>query len=369
MAKFLHFADIHLDTRFQYLDAEKNALRKEELRSVVSRIVRLAVDENVDVVFIAGDLFEGLNSTAESIEMISREMENAKHIRFFLCSGNHDPYTPSSQYALMKLPPNAHLFKSVKFERVVLEDLKMVVYGAGFEAPTCAASLMTEFSLNTDDPADFARVCVIHGDLNQNSPYNYISQSDIEKSGLDYLALGHVHAMSINKRGNTTYAYPGVPEGKGFDECGEKGVLIGEVSRGNVKLRFETTDYRRFFVKQFDVTGCTDIDGVIKLIKTAVFDNPKVYFYKIVLKGEVDFEIDSQQILSEISDDFFFVKLNDETTALIEESELSDESLKGIFLTKIDGILSDCLDEKQKQLVTLAKNYGISALERRDIKI
>ena len=86
--------------------------------------------------------------------------------------------------------------------------------------------------------------------------YNQISESDIAKSNLDYLALGHIHTFSgVKKAGRTFYAYPGCIEGRGFDETGEKGFIAGTVYKGKCDLRFVPAGGRQYHIERIDLTG------------------------------------------------------------------------------------------------------------------
>ncbi len=366
MAKFLHCADLHIDTKFQYLDQEKNAIRKVELRDVFSRIVSLAIAEEVDVVFISGDLFEGVNATADSLELITAEISRAANTRFFITPGNHDPYTPASQYSLMKLPSNAHIFSSIDIEKIVLENLKLEVYGAGFVTATCASNLLEGF---VKLPSDNASIYIIHGDIyNQGSPYNYMNPSEIERFGFEYVALGHIHMHSNDMFGNTRFVYPGIPEGRGFDELGDKGVVIGTVLKGHTQIEFRPISKRKYFIENVDVSRCEDLNEIASLVRNRVFEFPETNFFKIVLTGASDFEIDIAELYEMICDLFYFVKIEDVTTAKIPEGHYHEDSLRGIFLEKIHAELKNATDEDQKKLLTMAKNFGVAALERREIR-
>ena len=80
-----------------------------------------------------------------------------------------------------------------------------------------------------------------------SSRYDPVSEEELAASGLDYAAFGHVHAFSgLRRAGDCFYAWPGCPEGRGFDETGEKGVIIADVERGGVKLRFAPVCTRRY---------------------------------------------------------------------------------------------------------------------------
>ena len=89
---------------------------------------------------------------------------------------------------------------------------------------------------------------VLHGDaVNNQSPYNYISKAEIAGSGLDYLALGHIHAASgLLTEGRTAYAWPGCAMGRGFDELGEKGVYLGTLDASGCKLEFCPLSGRKY---------------------------------------------------------------------------------------------------------------------------
>jgi len=366
MTKFLHCADLHIDTKFQYLDEEKNTIRKEELREVFSRIVSLAISEKVDVVFISGDLFEGVNATADSLELITAEVLRAQNIRFFISPGNHDPYTPASQYTLLKLPSNAHIFSSTSIEKIVLDDLELEVYGAGFVTATCASNLLEGF---VREPSGNASVYLIHGDIyNQGSPYNYMNPSEIERFGFDYVALGHVHAHSNDMYGKTRFVYPGIPEGRGFDELGDKGVVIGSISKGQTQIEFRPISKRKYFVETFDVSPCDELGNIASMIRNHEFEDSVSNFFKIVLNGVIDFEIDVSALYEMICDYFYFLKIEDVTSAKIPENEYHEDSLRGIFLDKIHSELKNTTDENQKKLLTMAKNFGLAALERREIR-
>ena len=87
----------------------------------------------------------------------------------------------------------------------------------------------------------------VHGDTAPQSEYGPLSPAEIETSGLDYLALGHVHQYSgLRRAGETFWAYPGCPEGRGFDELGEKGVLWLEVEKGRTEAEFVPLCRRRY---------------------------------------------------------------------------------------------------------------------------
>ena len=97
----------------------------------------------------------------------------------------------------------------------------------------------------------------------RDSRYRAMTLKDVEQSGADYLALGHVHAFGgVQQTGRTFWAYPGCPEGRGFDELGDKGFLTGTVEPGQVKLTFVPFARRRYQWLTADVTGTDPLEAL-----------------------------------------------------------------------------------------------------------
>ena len=123
----------------------------------------------------------------------------------------------------------------------------------------------------------------LHADLSPG-PYNPITKEEIAGSGLTYLALGHIHqASGLLRQGNTFYAYPGCPEGRGFDELGEKGVLLVEAEGGKVNAEFVPLCRRRYEIVTVDVT---DADPRQQL-EAAVAPFSAADILRVVFTGEI----------------------------------------------------------------------------------
>lgn len=142
----------------------------------------------------------------------------------------------------LEWPGNVHLLPAGA-GAVRLPELGCTVWGAAFCAPRQSASPLRGFHA----PAEGVQLAVLHGEVAAQGDYGPISEEDIAASGLDYLALGHVHQYSgLRRAGETFWAYPGCPEGRGFDELGEKGVLWLEVEKGRTEAEFVPLCRRRY---------------------------------------------------------------------------------------------------------------------------
>ena len=106
---------------------------------------------------------------------------------------------------------------------MVLPELDCCFYGAGFRSMDCPG-LLAGFQARA---AQRYAVGLFHGDPAQrSSPYSPITAEQVRESGLDYVALGHLHQRGFFQAGSTLCAWPGCPMGQGFDETGPKGVLL-----------------------------------------------------------------------------------------------------------------------------------------------
>ena len=193
-----------------------------------------------------------------------------------------------------------------------------------------------------------------------------LSEEDIAASGLDYLALGHIHQGSgLRRAGRTFWAYPGCPEGRGFDELGEKGILTGTVERGKAELSFVPFARRRYEILNVDVTGRSAEDA----LRAALPDATVRDIYRIIFTGETDERgLDLKSIEEQFAPDFFHLELRDETRIGEDVwARAQEDSLRGLFLrelrTKFDVASSD--DERAK--ISLAARFGLAALDGCDL--
>ena len=211
-----------------------------------------------------------------------------------------------------------------KDDCIVFDDLKVRVYGRSFED----VYLKGEERFSITPPEDgYVNLMVLHGELRSdlNSNYNSVTSGFIKQSGLDYIALGHVHKRTEpQKIGDTYYAYCGCPEGQGFDETDEKGVYIGEIGKGFCELNFIPMSKRRHICEKVDITGINssaEISGAVTAqLKEKYGDGFGENLYKIELTGSIkeDFDLNLPEILSRVSERVYYAKIKDKTELLID---------------------------------------------------
>lgn len=369
--KVLHCADLHFDTPFKELSKEISDTSKNELLEVFKNIIDLAIDENIEVLLIAGDVFDNLTVNKNTLFFISDQIRRIKNIKVFISPGNHDPYNEKSFYSMINWPENVYIFKGdMEFKEV--KELNLIVWGAGFRKNYENETLLR--GVNVDN--DKINIMLLHGEIasnNSKNEYNPIYINDIYKSNIDYIALGHKHKFSgILKEGMTTYAYSGCPQGRGFDEEGEKGVIIGEVYKSGTNLEFFPVYKRKYVTKEIDITGTNNYDEVVFKVLSDLSDE-EIYknFYKIILKGELKehFKLRENLLIEKLKNKFYYIKIINQTSIEVNLEELSrDYSIKGKFISKILEKLKDASDD-DKEILKLALKIGIQCLSEDEVNL
>jgi DNA repair exonuclease SbcCD nuclease subunit len=362
--RVLHCADLHLDSPFEALPADKARIRRQEQRALLDRIADIAEERHVQLVLLAGDLLDSAASYYETQEVLYRTFSRIK-AEIFIAPGNHDYYCPKSPYASMKFPDNVHIFTSPLIGCFTLPELGCRVWGAGFNDAQ-SRPLLTGFRVpdrDADPKGGYLDLMVLHGDLT-GDVYNHIREADIAASNLHYLALGHIHTFSgIKKAGNTYYAYPGCPEGRGFDETGEKGILTGTVDKSGCDLEFIPTNSRRYDIYTVDVTGASDIAAAVAAALPAG-DGRDIS--RIILTGETDGTPDLARLNEALTDRFFHTTIQDMTRPARDIwADAGDDTLRGIFIRRLKEKY-DAAADSEKDLIVRAVRYGLSALDNRE---
>lgn len=227
MMKVLHSADWHLDAPLRALEPEQAALLRAHMLRLPRQAAMLCRERGCDLMLLSGDLFDG-PYTPESLNAVRDALEAAA-VPVFIAPGNHDPYTPQSPWYKERWSENVHIFKRNELQSVAVKGLSCRVWGAAFTGRSSGALLD---GFRAEGSEQYA-LGVLHGDpLTPNSPYCPVTPGQVRESGLDYLALGHIHQAGSFTAGGTLAAWPGCAMGHGFDELGPKGCYIVTLDEG-----------------------------------------------------------------------------------------------------------------------------------------
>ena len=329
----------------------------------MERLSNYVNQQNADLVLLAGDLFDGETTYRETIEQL-RDALGSMCAQVFIAPGNHDFYSAGSPYATLAWPENVHIFKSGAIERVELRSLSCAVYGAAFTAAAQEQSLLEGFRAPEDG---LTHLMVLHGDMSSaEARYSPLRKEQIERSNLDYLALGHTHLHDgFHKAGKTTYAYAGCPEGRGFDELGDKGILCGTVEPGKAELRFVPFARRRYEILCVDVTDKSPADA----LRSSLPESTARDLYRVVFTGETDERgIDLKALEERFAPDFFRLELRDRTRIKQDVwARSGEDSLRGLFLRELRAKYEAAAEESERTKIEQAVRFGLAALDGRDL--
>ena len=182
------------------------------------------------------------------------------------------------------------------------------------------------------------------------SQYGPITREQIAASGLTYLALGHVHQCSgLQRQGDSFWAYPGCPEGRGFDELGDKGVLAGTVERGRVSLDFVPLCRRRYHILTADVTGRNPRQALEEAMPATASDD----VCRVIFTGETgEAGIDLAGLTGDYRDRFYALELRDQTRVSRDIwDRAGEDSLRGLFLRELRARYDAAEDEAEREKI------------------
>ena len=360
--RILHAADLHLDSPFEGMPAGKAALRREEQRMLLTRLSALAREERAQLVLLAGDLLDSDHSYFETGEELCRCLAGMG-APVFIAPGNHDYYTDKSPWTRLKLPGNVYLFTENRIRGMELPALGVRVYGAAFTEKRSGPLLA---GYHAERIAGTKNLLVLHGEVGAraDSPYNPITEQELSECGMDYVALGHIHkASGLMRAGDTWYSWPGCPEGRGFDETGEKTVSLVTLTDSGCTLETRCIALRRYEQLRVDVTGADPLLAV----HTILPDETVRDIYRIILTGETDEAPDLNRLRLNLSELFFELQLRDETRIRRSVWERAgDDTLRGLFLKKLRRQYDQAPDENARRAIEQAARWGLAALDRRE---
>ena len=289
MVKLIHAADLHLDSPFAGLSPQQAAARRQEQRELLSRLTELVRERKADALVLSGDLLDTGRAFRETAETLASQLGGVD-CPVFIAPGNHDFFHSGSPYATITWPENVHIFTAEQMEVVELPQKNACFYGAAFLSAHQDNSPLSSFQAPEDGRI---HIGVLHGDVDGLGSYGPVLRADIAACGLHYLALGHIHQYSgLQKDGKTFWAYPGCPEGRGFDELGDKGVLYLEIESDHVREEFIPLCKRRYQLCSVDLTGQSD---PMQTIRAALPDDTSEDIYRILLTGERSCTLDLPQ--------------------------------------------------------------------------
>jgi exonuclease SbcD len=273
---FVHCADLHLDSPFEGIQTAAPAIAavlREATFKAFDRIIDLAIAEQVDFIIVAGDVYDGENRSLRAQLRFRDALRKAGEagIRCFIAHGNHDPL--SGWEAHLTMPAQVERFggQGVECFAVPRHGTTLAhIYGISYPVREVTANLVPQFRRHPDSP--FA-IGVLHanvgGDPNHDN-YAPCGLEDLVAAGLDYWALGHIHARKIMRAEAPCIVYPGNPQGRSPREMGARGCYLVRVDAvRRIRPRFVATDVVRWFRQDLDIGLLSTWDDLLDELSRA----------------------------------------------------------------------------------------------------
>jgi DNA repair protein SbcD/Mre11 len=360
--KIIHTGDLHLGMTFKSL-GKKSRLHRRDCQDVFSNIIDLCINEKVDGLLIAGDLFHDPNPSKPIVTFVIDEFKRLrdKSIPVFLISGNHDPHKKDSFWFNYNFPLNVVVFENNNLEPKTIGNL--TVYGLAYTNNT--KEPLKDFKA---EKSDNFKVGLIHGStININvkedpeSNYRPIKKAQIDNSNLDYVALGHFHDL-LEVKAKVKCFYSGSPEGLSFKNNPGSGVLFVKYSNGNVTVKPIKTTIRGFHSIEID---CTKFDNDLEIRKILEKNKGDDKILRLILKGSpsLDFQLDTDLFMKEFESKYFFLKIVDDVH--IPNNLTEDETIRGQFIRIIKSEIEKESDSKKKKMLESALRIGIGHLDKK----
>ena len=274
--RFIHTADIHLDSPLRSLSLRNPELAEligDATRQALVAIVDLCLDEEVDALVIAGDLYDGEQTSMKTARFLADQMQRLDQagIATFIIRGNHDALSKITQELV--LPPSVKVFGG-RAEAIELTrgGLDVVLHGLSFARPQAPEPLLPKFK----PPIEAAvNIGIMHTSLagapghDVYAPCNVV---DLHAAGFDYWALGHIHQRS-DHAGGRRVIMPGMPQGRDINEGGAKSVsLVTVADDRSLRIEERLTSIAQFERVGVDLTGMAEWRDVVVAIEAALAD-------------------------------------------------------------------------------------------------
>ena len=357
MLRLLHTADVHLGARHADL-GEQAAAQRERQFAAFRATVDLALEEKVDLVLIAGDLFDSNTQPRRSVERVAAELKRLAEatIRTVIIPGTHDVYDGASVYraydlaALAGLPPDTDHLVVLTPDRpdALLGPLDVVVHGRVFATKRAPHSPLARLDVADDDRATW-HVGLVHGSLaipekTEHGEVVFTSE-EVAASHLDYLALGHWHSTQRGRAGATVWAYSGAPEPVAVDQDRAGNVLLVTLEERGGGRRVAVEERRvgqtRFERLEIDAAAVGSQPALVERL-IALADPDLVLDVRIigVRPDELDLEVD--EVEREVAQRFFRARVRDASSAALPAGPLPPpDTIAGALVRDLEAEIAE----------------------------
>jgi DNA repair exonuclease SbcCD nuclease subunit len=370
MLKILHTADIHLGAKFLGL-GNKGASQREQLRTTFKNVIATAINERVNIVLIAGDLFDANQQPQRNIDLVMEQFNllGSNNIPVCLIPGTHDSLDSSSIYRKVDFQgkcPNLRIFADENVSYKEYPDLNLTVYGKPNLSNRSSISPLKGLERSTSSKFHIA---MAHGSLyipeKVAGDDHVFRLEEVKASGMDYLALGHWHRVYRCSEEPPAW-YSGPPEW--IPDQTEKGgvLLVSLLDAGEVKVEPKKLGLRDYDEVEIDMSEIQDLAMLKLRISEGANQN---LVRKTTLKGlrDAEFMVNPEELESELGEKFFHLSVIDKSHPKSGEVTEGEERLIGNRFIRLMKGQIEGLEGEEKDIAENALQYGIALLDGKEV--
>jgi DNA repair exonuclease SbcCD nuclease subunit len=377
--RFVHTSDNHLDTSFSGsgFPSRLGDRKREAIRGTFRRILEDSRREAVDLVLIAGDLFEHDRVTPDTVEFLKQQFEGMGSIPVLIAPGNHDPCLRDSPYCEEVWPKNVNIFREEEFRSIELPGSGVRVTGFGYNRAQLLEPLFQKLPVL---PKEGWNLVLAHGSDASSVPagksaHGPFTVDEIAGKNVLYCALGHYHQQRpvANPLDETQIWYCGIPEGRAWDEEGPCGYLLGEISDGGaIAVRPCPSGQYPLATVTLDCDEYTSREQIIDAIlqrRGSAFDSRTIL--RVRLEGALDQKLDLSlaEMEERLSGEALHIAWEDRTTPAIDFEALAKErTLCGYYVRSMNQQIATG-PAAERPVLERARLYGVQALLGREVRI
>ncbi|KHE91123.1 MAG: putative metallophosphoesterase YhaO [Candidatus Scalindua brodae] len=255
--KFIHCADLHLDSPFQGLTTKEPSLAdrfKHATNDAFVKIIDLCLSEKVDFLTIAGDTFDGADRSLHAQILLRDQLERLYKagIPVIIAAGNHDPLC--DWLTEIKYPENVHLLGSDKVDKVTIEKNGKVIttiFGISYSVREVTENLSLKFLAEAKDTVSIGMLHANVGSKKEHAVYSPCTINDLKAANMDIWLLGHIHTPEV-LCDNPLILYPGNIQGRHINEDGPRGCYIIKIDSSR-KISYEFKSVQNILWKQEEI--------------------------------------------------------------------------------------------------------------------
>ncbi len=373
VVRCLHLADLHIGWRPKDLGG-KEEQRGRERDDLLRRAIDFALDpaNAIDLVVVAGDLFETHNPKPYLVDEVIRQLGRLQDagVPVVTVPGNHDEITYNdSVYKVAATRWPGVLVTCPQPELVARTEVKgarVFIYALAYTGGVTRTSPPLRDFPHTGEAG--IHIGVFHGSLGWDAGDRSlpIDAEALARAGYDYVALGHFHGFSKAGPVRPAVVYCGMVEARGFTDPGTGSFVIADIGPGAVDVETIPTGARKCASVALDLTGVAGLHELQTQIKDVVRQAGPAAMLRICLTGNAGFAFDTESLARGAGQDVFYLEVESSATflAVAEIDQWATEpTIRGEFIRRMRQRLATATSERDRAILEKALSYGLRALE------